>query len=538
MNGWAADETVVAPRHDPECVVSARDAQRAMSMHRRVSDEMDWSDVELDLPEVHVEATSVSDGEMAAVEELIANGLDAGFVSSASLWSALDADFGPRTDRAHEVLMRLLDDLGILVEPCAQAVHARDLVDKDELDEVIDFLSVELPEPAGSVATYDAQARKVELIKREGEERIGRRMDSALGGLTRALVSLSDTGWQLAFPTDAPADAGELLVEEDEDSPASADQTTEDVVDGDEQIDFSVYVALVRNGMAEYGREEMVPRPRSWELSRLLGIVPGMAPEVASAVVASIAAYEKARDQLVTANLRLAMAVAKGYQYRGLPPEDLIQDANLGLMRAAEKFDFRRGFKFSTYATTWVRQSVLRSLADTVRLIRVPVHMVEKINAVNRARRELEYGLERAVTIEEIAERLSMSPEAVLRVVRSDREVLSLEECGRAGLSGTPDPLCIVDQEADPCSIASRRSLSGLIERMLADCKERERDVLVLRFGLNGLDGMTLGEIGQKLDVTRERIRQIESKALERFRHPSRRDLLLPFAGADCPSDY
>lgn len=539
MNGWVADETAVAPGHDADCVASARDTQRAMSTHRRISDETDWSDVEFDIPEIHTHASSISYGEMAAVEELIAIGLDAGFVSLADLWSALDADFGSRVERAHEVLMRMLDDIGILVEPCAATVHAHDPAGTDELNELIDFLSVELLEPAESAAAYGAQARKVELIRREDEERIGRRMDSALGWLTRALVSLSETGWQRAFPTDAPADAGDSPAEEDGDPEASAGQTAaDDVADGNEQIDFGIYVALVRNGMAEYGREAMVPRPRPWELSRLLGLVPDMDPETANAVVSAIAAYERARDQLVTANLRLAMSVAYGYRYRGLPLEDLIQDANIGLMRAAEKFDFRRGFKFSTYATAWIRQSVTRSLADTVRLVRVPVHMVEKFNLVNRARRELENGREHAVTADEIAERLSMSPEAVRRIVRADREVLSLGECGQRDQPGTPDALCIVDQQADPYSIVSRQSLSRLIERMLADCNEKERDVLVLRFGLNGLDGMTLEEIGQKLDVTRERIRQIEAKALTRFRHPSRRDELLPFAGAACLSDY
>lgn len=290
--------------------------------------------------------------------------------------------------------------------------------------------------------------------------------------------------------------------------------------------------------MPEYGRETLVPRPRPPELSRLLGLVSDMEPDTANAVVSSIEAYEKARDQLVTANLRLAMSVAYGYRYRGLPLEDLIQDANLGLMRAAEKFDFRRGYKFSTYATNWIRQSVLRALADTLRLIRVPVHMVEKFNAMHRARRELEYGRERAVTIDEIAQRLSMSPEAVRRIVGWDSEVLSLEECGHDGQPGTPDPLSIVDADADPYGVASRQSLSRLIERMLGDCKEKERDVLVQRYGLDGMDGMTLEEVGKKLDVTRERIRQIEAKALTRLRHPTRRDELLRFAGAASLADY
>lgn len=539
LNGWVADETVEAPRHDAECEAAAQEAQRAMSTHRRVSDEADWSDVDIDLPEVLVQAPSISHGQLAAVEALIASGLDSGFVNPINLWSVADADCGHDIERAHEVLLRVFDDVGILVEPFAPDGATHGSVDAGELNELLEFVVTELPVPPESAAAYGAQARKVELIKREDEERLGRRMDSSLGGLTRALASLSEAGWQLAFSADAPADACDVPAEEDDDSELSAEQPIgDDIADGDEQIDFGAYVALVRSGMPEYGREMLVPRPRPSELSRLLGLVSDMEPDTANAVVSSIEAYEKARDQLVTANLRLAMSVAYGYRYRGLPLEDLIQDANLGLMRAAEKFDFRRGFKFSTYATNWIRQSVTRALADTLRLIRVPVHMVEKFNAVHRARRELEYGRERAVAIDEIAERLSMPPEAVRRIVSWDREVLSLEECGQDGQPGTPDPLSIVDPDADPYGVVSRQSLSRLIERMLGDCKGKERDVLVQRYGLDGLDGMTLEEVGKKLDVTRERIRQIEAKALTRFRHVTRRDELLPFAGASSLSDY
>jgi len=539
MNGWEADETVEAPRHDAECASSAQEMQRVMSAHRRVGDETDWSDVELDLPEVIVPTPTMSHSALAAVEELFARGLDAGFVHPTDVWSALDADCGHGVERAHEVLLRVLDDSGILLNPFALMDRTRASVDSDELNDVLEFLSTEIPEPTGSVARYAVQARQIQLIKREDEERIGRRMDSSLGGLARVLASLPEDGWQLAFPTDISSDAGNLLIENDDDSESSAGQPTSDeIVDADEQIDFGTYVALVRNGMAEYGRETLVPRPRPVELSRLLGLVSAMGPDTATAVHGSIAAYEHARDQLVTANLRLAMSVAYAYRYRGLSLEDLIQEANLGLMRAAEKFDFRRGFKFSTYATNWIRQSVTRSVADTLRLIRIPVHMVEKINAVDRARRELEYGRAHAVTTDEIAGRLSMSPEAVHRIVKYEREVLSLEECGQDGHPGTPDSLCIVDPEADPYCFASRLSLGRLIERMLADCKDQERDVLMLRFGLDGLDGMTLEEVGEKRGVTRERIRQIEAKALARLRHPTRWNELLPFAAITSLSDY
>jgi RNA polymerase primary sigma factor len=265
-------------------------------------------------------------------------------------------------------------------------------------------------------------------------------------------------------------------------------------------------------------------------VARLIGLVEALAPASAQAVVSAIADYEKARDQLVLANLRLAVHQAHSYRGRGLPLEDLIQDGNLGLMRAAEKFDFRRGFKFSTYATQWVRQSIMRGLGDTARLIRLPVHVVEKVNAFHRVRRELSVGREREASIDEVAERLDLSPEAARRIARIDRPVHSLEECGQPDAPDTPDPRSIADSNADPLQVAIDRSLTETIGRMLEEFKPRERKVLALRFGLDGVDSMTLEEVGQAFDVTRERIRQIEAKAIRKLRHSTRTDVLLPYA--------
>jgi RNA polymerase primary sigma factor len=156
--------------------------------------------------------------------------------------------------------------------------------------------------------------------------------------------------------------------------------------------------------------------------------------------------------------------------------------------------------------------------------------MVEKINAVNRVRRELEYGRESAVGLDEIAERLSLSAEAVGRIINSDMQVMSLEECGADREIHTPDALSIVDLAPDPLQYACDRSLTAAIEGMLADFDKRDRKVLVLRYGFDGLDTMTLEEVGQQFNVTRERIRQIEAKALRKLRHRSRSDVLLPYA--------
>jgi RNA polymerase primary sigma factor len=533
INEWVPDEAVVPPRHDADCAASAREAQRLMGAHRRISDETDWTDIELDLPEVRAQQSPMSRAEIPTIEHLLATGLDVGYVSAADLWSALDADCAPDIERAYPVLQRVLDDLGILMEPDGPTLRTDATANYDELDCALDTLHDDLSEPLDSSAIYAAGARKIELIKREDEERIGRRMDSALGGLTRALAALCDLEWRIAFPAGVTTGDASAVPEDEDNLEGAALEPDEALEDADdERIDFDAYVALVRSSMPEYGREAAVPRPRPQELSRLLALVPNMDAVAGEAVGSSIAAYEKARDQLVTANLRLAMSIAYGYRNRGLPLEDLIQEGNLGLMRAAEKFDFRRGFKFSTYATAWIRQGITRALADTVRLIRVPVHMVEKINVVNRVRRELERGTERKASIDEIAERLSISPEALSRIVRSDRPVLSFEEYTPNDEPGTHDPLGVVDPAADPLESVSDRSLSMTIERILAELEKKDRKVLVLRYGFGGVDSMTLEEVGQLFNVTRERIRQIEAKALRKLRYPSRSDVLLPYASA------
>jgi RNA polymerase primary sigma factor len=536
-DGWLPNDAIVSPGHDADCAAAASQLQQVLSTHRRVITEADWSDVEFTLPEVRVVQPVDSTGEMAAIEELISAGLSAGLVGTDDMWRALTADGLLHLDRAPDVLERVLDDLGILTEHGTPVSRWSSPPASDDVTDAVERFLHDLLEPADAGIFHVIGARRSELIKREDEERIGRRMDTALGALTRALASLPDDEWQAVFPSHAPADATTSGTNgEDEFDDAATDETSEGEVDIEgEQLDFRTYIARVRDGMAEYGREALVPRPRALEVARLIGLVEALAPASAQAVVSAIADYESARDQLVLANLRLAVHQAYSYRGRGLPLEDLIQDGNLGLMRAAEKFDFRRGFKFSTYATQWVRQSITRGLGDTARLIRLPVHMVEKVNAFHRVRRELSAGREREASIDEVAERLDMSPEAARRIARIDRPVHSLEECGQPDAPDTPDPLSIADPTADPSQVVIDKSLTVVIGRMLEEFKPRERKVLALRFGLDGVDSMTLEEVGQAFDVTRERIRQIEAKAIGKLRHSTRTAVLLPYVDG-CPS--
>ena len=236
-----------------------------------------------------------------------------------------------------------------------------------------------------------------------------------------------------------------------------------------------------------------------------------------------------AAKKLILSHLRFVIHVARGYSGYGLPQADLIQEGNIGLMKAVDKFEYRRGYKFSTYATWWIRQAITRSIADQARTIRIPVHMIETINKLNRISRQMLQEMGREATPEELAERMGMPEDKIRKVLKIAKEPISMETP-----IGDDDDSHLGDFIEDstlelPLDSATAQSLKAATHEVLEGLTPREAKVLRMRFGIDMNTDHTLEEVGKQFDVTRERIRQIEAKALRKLRHPSRSETLRSF---------
>ena len=266
----------------------------------------------------------------------------------------------------------------------------------------------------------------------------------------------------------------------------------------------------VRMYLKEIGKVPLLSAEREKELAEIMAHSENEAKK------------EMAKNELVEANLRLVVSIAKRYVGKGMFFLDLIQEGNLGLMKAVDKFDYGKGFKFSTYATWWIRQAITRAIADQARTIRIPVHMVETIHKVSRYSRQMLQELGREATADEIGDKMGMSAEKVREIMKIAQDPVSLETpIGEEEDSHLGD--FIPDEDApEPSEVASATILREVIERELNTLTPREAHVIKLRFGLYDGRTRTLEEVGKEFDITRERIRQIEAKALRKLRHPSR----------------
>jgi len=328
-----------------------------------------------------------------------------------------------------------------------------------------------------------------------------------------------------------------LRTNSDDDQFEAVDLTDEPVdLDADER---GVSADLVRAYLNGIGRTKLLTAEQEVQLAKrieaglyaeeLLDEVRD--PELAADLRTVVREGRAAKDHLLEANLRLVVSIAKRYTGRGMAFLDLIQEGNLGLIRAVEKFDYTKGYKFSTYATWWIRQAITRAMADQARTIRIPVHMVEQVNRMVRARRDLSASLGREPRVAEIAQALGVPEFQVIELISYDREPVSLDQAvGEDGESALGDFVARIDPREEPADSVPNGMLRDEVEIVLATLSQRERAVIRLRFGLDDGRQRTLDEVGREFGLSRERIRQIEKVTLLKLRHPSRAKRLEVYA--------
>ena len=529
LSGWEAEPEQTVPIDNGDIREQALELQGGMSSHRPVDDAEDWKNIDIYLPMTVVSEKHIT--EWDALRPVIARALATGQIQSCQLENACLQDLGLDAARLAEPVKRALQDLGVIIDD-EDALWATDDLREPEVSALFSTITaiqeVVLDEP-DLLRIYRAEVDAIALIDRTGEARLGQRMDSAIISIIRLLAAQSKAQWETFIGITGLAslstdDNGLTVKDVDENIFEGHDVSVEDSAESKadlekEVIGFISLVLSVRDSSAGKWDEKYVPRPSPDILIHLRNLSDLFLPADFHKLDYQISSFIRARDQLVMVNLRLVASIAMKYRSRGLDFEDLLQEGNLGLMKAAEKFDYRRGFKFSTYATWWIRQSITRAIADQARVIRIPVHMIEIINHVKRELRSIEDSTGLVLDEYELANRLGRDIRQIHRAIGLIEDVTFLEEDGiDADVFVTealgPEELLIIHEMKRQIGIA----LSGL--------DKRAEEVIRLRFGIGKPTDMTLEEVGKCFEVTRERIRQIEAKALRALCHPSRKKIL------------
>ena len=569
LSAWEVEEESQPPPSDEECLAMASALQRDISAHVPIDADEDWSDVDIDLPNFQKgrrRRNALDDDDRDAARHLFLIGLQDGNVPLRRITEVTLGNDGEPDVEFEGRLSLALGDLGVVIDE--EDWEWRDPVFMDEESErlandALTFLTELTYQDNDPLRLYVKDMGTESLLSREDEAALGREMEAGLenavtvvAGCIPAIKEILKVAGEIgcgdmplgdmvdrdAVPHMGHHEIDDFMSGEEVAGPEGPDEDE----DGDDDAaqeraappDFLSRIDAVRRllpGLPQAGHDAMLDLLRglglSWAFLEHLRDVLGQTgadPAAHRALSLALDQSGRARCRMTEANLRLVVSIAKKYSRRGLPFLDLIQEGNIGLMKAVEKFEYRRGFKFSTYATWWIRQAVTRAIADQARLVRVPVHMVETINQVERAREEIEAVTGRSADLHAIADHLTMPARKVAKALRASRETVSLE-----ALAGEDDGPTIeetlVATTPEPEGWAMQRALREALDRQLASLPPKDAEVLRMRFGLDDGDDRTLEEVGQAYGVTRERIRQIEAKALRRLRHPSRADSLRPF---------
>ena len=553
LSGWEAEEESVAPEGDPSLVLLAAELHRSISAHRPVDLSEDWDDIEAFLPQRSSPLPKGDDEEwLQRVREFLLLGLREGAVPKTLLEDLCENRDGSFNTESERILRVVLGEIGAdtddsigLREGGLNPEATPD--EEDVLSEAFSFIDDMSSGIGESLRHYFKDMRRGRLLTAEEEALLGRRMEEfleaaldALAAWRGGIVSLLAAAERVRVGDAAPESVSDGVSDETgpdengvdvdnlhgDDSPNIEDEASEGAggISFFEALDEIAALARASGtGPATQGKLRLALARARLSRSFLLSLAENANSEDAPAAAfrSAIFGYCSARDDLALSNLRLVFSIAKRYQGKGLALEDLVQEGNLGLLKAVDRYDWRKGFRFSTYATWWIRQNVSRALADKGRTIRVPVHVSDTIHRIEREIDEIEAQTGKPASAFAVASRLGI-PEKKISSLMARRE--------------EPIPVHLLDPDTMPetdCQDNIERialaELRVLIDRVLGDLDKRTAEVLCLRFGLGADDHLTLEETGERFGVTRERIRQVESKGLRMLRHPTRRELFSSF---------
>lgn len=544
-NGWEPESAIVVPRGDDTIAASARLLRKTIDRHKAIDADEEWGDVELFLPERALPRAE-ADGEDVRLRELLLRALREGSVPERALIETCREADGSRDEEVERLLALVVGDLGADIDERVGSELDFDpgestLEEEWLLTEAIEFAD-ELGSGRNDPLRLYLKGLKGDLLDAEEEIALSRQMEQAGHEALEALSRWS-LGLAAVFEAADRVARGEVDAEAYSSGPEPSEDeeaglTVMSVDDDDEGIEldpsasaFIAAVAEARRAAGDHDRIRSALAAAGLSRGFLLDLAKMEERGVSGGAFASAVRRQTlARERMILANLRLAFSVAKRYRWSALAFDDLIQEGNIGLMKAVERYDWRKGFRFSTYATWWIREQITRAIADKSRVVRLPVHMHELAQRVLREREALEAQTGRAENERETAARTGLSLGKTRLLLSAFEETVSLdvpdEEKGLPGVEALAGP-----QSLDPAAAAEEAALGEILLGILDELDERSAKVIALRFGLDGNDAMTLEQVGRCFDVTRERIRQIESKALKRLSHVMRRKVLAPFMG-------
>lgn len=571
---WIEEEETARPDGDQECLASAMNLQDAISVHLPLNTDQDWSDIDLYLPEPRSAATDFNLRER--LRSLFASGWRDGRLAEIAVAevAAVRAGESAVTEISH--LLLILEDMGVRIDYEAHLVGADTEYfppDEDDVEaweaaelalELLDRLSTSHTDP---LYLYSREMGKFALLTREDEQRLGSMIERALHRATHAAISLDITRHNLVeslqYIQSGTRKISDIFDRFDGDIvPAEVTSSTQSELDGSYQTryeeggpvgeDVALFSARVSTLCSLLGQpnyhtaaaiDNLLELGISWNYLDSLACMAGQSgnTDIANEINEALTAGRDARRHLVEANLRLVYHYAMSYTNSGIPLADLVQEGNIGLMRAATKFDYKRGHKFSTYATWWIRQGITRAIGDKLRTIRLPVHMVEKINRMHKLTAQSLIRTGKEPTLERLSEDLAMPLGAVRRMLQIPAEPLCYDDPLPESLL-TADSLSenilmiseiILDDEQQIEEAIILANTQQAIRNILSTLPDRDSRILRMRFGIELDDEHTLEEIGAVFDVTRERIRQIESKSLKKLSCGASSPLLRTLAGID-----